>query len=799
MSPRPLVFVVTALLIVVSVLVVVPGAFSAPSSRASVAPAAVPAAGPIVITPTDSNGFATDLFAPGPSTGRVYFSITDPSLDANVTVHVYDTNATRDGLTNPVATWTVNVSSGTYASTHTGLEYTLPTALLYGGTWNLTASGKVGGFDSVEFSVQTYTIDLVSSPSSVLAGHSGSVFFSVSSLSTGAPYTAVTSVNLTAEYYDGTTAAYARLNLSATSFSAGVTSGSASFLLPVNASHHGDIFFDAWANVTSSGKYSVFSDAYSYIGNFFDATFSVQCNCIGNAIAANSLVELTVTTQMTTYAHFNAPGVPVSFAFWSGPNRVANSSIPGNPPASLTTNLDGQSSILFVASPSAFSTSATDQINISVLAVPSVSGSIPQYDNLTYDFLVIGNASAGATIVTSFGAALYFGGDPGTATWQVLPAHAGTTNGWSASSYQLSVSSAGVYTIVAMGFLSGLSGTINFTAPMNYTGGLDLSITAHNESSVIAAVSGVEVLPADLVVIPSEAVYQPGDTVRFTVETYGSLFAKATIFETVRSSSGATLSSGVVVNDTFSITLPSGVVPPYVEAIVTAETASLGVFASSEFDIYESEGAILNVGISTVSQYSDGSFQPGQTVTVTWSESNYGPGQPAMSYWVYLWNANGWFSEQAPLAVVLTSATSGTFSYTIPSGSTAGAESLWVSLSPAVPCVNYCYASGQVTFQVNPSPSALNYELGAGSGITVGWLILLLAIVVVAVLLVLLIRRGRAPKSPPAAEWKEPEAAATSGTAAPPPPPPADGSPPPPPPPSGDPGSPPPLPGPGSQ
>jgi hypothetical protein len=783
MSSRLLVVGVTALLIVVSVLVVVSGVPSVPSTRTALGPAVTPAAGPITVVPVDQSNATNTLFTPGGSTGRVYFTIHDPSLDDQVTVNIFDSNATRDGLTSPVMTWDVNLSKGAYWSTLTGLEYTLPD-LTYGGTWNVTASGPLGGFASTGFLVQTFEVSMISSPSVILAGHPGSVQFYVIGVPSGAPYTQVTSVTLTGTYYDGTTAAYAPLTLNVTSFGAGATSGSASFVLPVNASHAGYVFIDAEANATYAGTYTVYDDVESDIGNFLSASYSVQCTCVGNTISANSIVTLTVTTSMQSYERLNAPGVGVTFSFWNGTNRVANSSIPGNPPASVTTSLNGVATILFEASPTVFSTSAIDQVNISVIGVPSVAGSAPVYYNFTYPFLVTGSATAGATLVASFGAPLYFGGDTGTVTWQVLPANGGTTSGWSGLLYELAADYSDNYNVFASGPLSGLSGTITFTTPLNFTGEVVLGIEAHNQSNVIVDEIETEAAPAQIVLSPSETEYKAGDTVRFTVQTYGSLFANATLYETVTSPSGSLLSTGVVTDDTFAFTLPSGTLPAYVEAEVRAQASSVGTFATATYELYESAGISVNVGISTVSQYSDGSFQPGQTLTVTWSESTYGPGQASLSYWVELWDANGWYGEAAPVAQVLTGATSGSFSYTIPSGSTAGTQSLWVSVDSATSCSSYCYATGEVSYQVNPSPSALNYELGAGSGLTVGWLILLVFIALIAIVLFLVIRRGRspkAPKSPPAAEWKEPEAPSSTGGA-----PPSSSPPPPPSPPSAE-------------
>ncbi|WP_410969293.1 hypothetical protein, partial [Salmonella sp. SAL04284] len=80
---------------------------------------------------------------------------------------------------------------------------------------------------------------------------------------------------------------------------------------------------------------------------------------------------------------------------------------------------------------------------------------------------------------------------------------------------------------------------------------------------------------------------------------------------------------------------------------------------------------------------------------------------------------------------------------TIPSGTPSGIVLFEVEALFGV-CGTGCSAFSDFSVSVNSSPSALSYQLGAGSGLTVGWLILfLLIVIVVIVILVMMRRRGR--------------------------------------------------------
>jgi hypothetical protein len=178
-----------------------------------------------------------------------------------------------------------------------------------------------------------------------------------------------------------------------------------------------------------------------------------------------------------------------------------------------------------------------------------------------------------------------------------------------------------------------------------------------------------------------------------------------------------------------------------------------------------------------VSSYSDGSYQPGQTVTLNYQVVpidgtalpqffNFELTAPGFAYYNYIQNA----------------APTGTIGFTIPSNALAGnlVVNLHVTGSlTAGSCVPTSNCTGTTGLFINPHPSVLSMELGAGSGVTVGWLILLILVLVVAIVLFLVLRRrggprggtgsaptsvtepmspaAPAPSSPPASEWKAPD------------------------------------------
>jgi hypothetical protein len=822
MSRRLLAVALAVLMIVVPASVLVASSPSGTSERTAAPAVAVSPAGPPTfgVTTTDQYGNGQDTFEPG-TYGTIYFKVTDPAFDTKVFVNISDTNASRDGLTNPVASWVVNVSSGWYNSSVPGVGYTLPLNLVYGGSWNISAHGKLGGTAVWEFLVRTFDFSITNPQQMVLAGHPGSVQFYLLSVPGGTGYTKATSVNFTGSYYDGVTHTYRGLTLSASSFAAGTTSGAISFLLPSNASRpqsgepgSGYININGWANVSSDGLFSSFAYAQIQIANLVIPPggdwMNVACECTdSNAIFPSSQVTISFYLSMegSSATQYVAPNVTLSFNFWSAGVSVPIGTVPGAPPASVVTNQNGAASILFIASPTVFSTTGLNQLNISVTVLPSVDGSTPTYYNTTWVFTVFSAGTSGVSIIANFNSTNYWGGEAGSIAWSIAAGSGGTTAGWTGLSYSIFYADYPTQWLVAQGTLTGTSGKILFTAPSNASGELLAAVYAHNQTLTTAAESDSDVTQSEIFVWASQPYYSAGNTIAFTVRTEGEGFTGATLYYTVAVGYGGIFASGTVgPGHVFWVTIPTTNPPPDIGVAVTAQSAAQGAFATGSTYLVEGSGTTVNVGISTTSKYSDGSFQPGQTLTVTWSIGRFGSDQNDSVYYVLFMNESAYSNFQEYLALeypycgfdcgypsatlwTTTSNSSGSFQYTVPSASNTGSQTVYVVVIPAVGgCSDVCWFGGQVSYTVNPSPSALDMELGGG--ITLGWLILLVLILVVAVVVILMLLRGRrrSPKSPtattttqsmppaapppssgPATEWKEESSPtpASEGTSAP--------------------------------
>ncbi|HTW39631.1 MAG TPA: hypothetical protein VMF04_02070 [Thermoplasmata archaeon] len=797
MAARLAALCVTAILIVMTLMAIAPsGSHGAPTG--ALAPAVRPDLPVIGVTPTDIYGDTEYTFYPGTTESQVYFVVGDPADDANVTVHIFDSNATRDGLTNPVATWVVNVSSGFYSSPLYGIAYTIPSSVVYGGTWNITASGAVGGNVSTAFTVQTYTLWAHASPV-LLPNAMGWVTYFVNASAGGGPYSHVSSVNVSAVYLDGTTGHYAPLNLSQNSWGAGTASATATFTMPLNASEYGWVFFNVWANVSSDGNFSLhfntsgeFSTA---IANYYATDIYPECACVGDLVTPNQQVYVEAVPWMWSegYGYQYAPGVTMYVSFYGLNGVIPASAVPGNPPSTLVSGAIGYTEFSFIASPSVFSTTALNYLNISVVALPSVNGSAIVWDNYSEAFALAPTGTSLVGIFGAYSAADYYAGQTATFNWSLSALSGGTLTGWAGQGYSVTAWDYGdtVPISIASGYLTGTSGTITFTVPAAFDGDIWTAISAQNGSFRIQQTFETSADYASIDLRASVSQFTPGQSFTVTVENEGPGFAGATEFFAVypEDSDSAPIASGTISGTSFTVLVPGPIAPSEVEIEAWAQSNTSGIFAYGDTDLDEASLLNVQVGISTTSLYSDGSFQPGQTITVTWSAAASGAGAGTNSRWyVALWNTNGWDYEAPPLQTVVTSNMSGSFSYTIPSGTPAGQQTLFVSVGAYNDCeYRSCYGASSVSYSVNPSPSALNYELGAGSGLTVGWLILLLLIVIVAIVLVLMIRRGRSPKSPtstytatqpmsppapapttaPAAEWKEGSGAPASDAPAP--------------------------------
>jgi hypothetical protein len=359
--------------------------------------------------------------------------VSDPADDAGVTVSIFDSNATRDGLTNPVASWVVNVSAGSYYSNVFGLAYTIPSSVVYGGTWNITASATLGGNESTPFTVQTYSLWAHGTPV-LLPASMGWVTYFVNSTSGGAAYSSITSVNVSAVYLDGTTGQYAPLSLSQNSWGAGVATGTATFTLPLNASEYGRVYFNVWANVSSNGNYTLqynTSTVYSTaIANYEYTEVEVDCTCVDDyAVIPNQLVFVGLYPVMwsTVYGYQYAPGITMDVSFWNGNSPVAASAVPGNPPSTVVSPNSGGVFFSFVASSTVFSLTALNYLNVSVVAVPSVNGSAIGWDNYSEAFALAANGTTSVGISGVYSAGQYFGGETATLSWSLVPLLSGAS------------------------------------------------------------------------------------------------------------------------------------------------------------------------------------------------------------------------------------------------------------------------------------------------------------------------------------------------------------------------------------
>src|SRR5579863_2737831 len=106
MRPQRITPVVLTLVLLVSGLI---GAL-APVASAGATPTTVHPAATITIAATNSVGTVESNFYTGYEYGVVYFTVVD-GVDSAATIQINDLNATRDGLTNPVYTYTANTTS----------------------------------------------------------------------------------------------------------------------------------------------------------------------------------------------------------------------------------------------------------------------------------------------------------------------------------------------------------------------------------------------------------------------------------------------------------------------------------------------------------------------------------------------------------------------------------------------------------------------------------------------------------------------------------------------------------------
>ncbi len=789
-----------------------PGA-AVPSTGLATAAGALatsPDASSIALETYNGEGAATTFFCTGscltfgngayPGGSTLYFDVADAAADRTVNLTINDPNATRDGLVNPVFSATVQINQTTHenltAENH--LSYSFPATLAIGGGWNITASAPLGGFTSVNLTVETFSLALAGSPdagSVTLPGQTIGLTWIATAFGNGSIYNHLT--NLTAT---GTFTNVTEQNL----FSPGLQSltpvgaGSWTFQVPDNATPDTELFVELWAVVYSDGGIAENETAeveYA-VGTplLLAESLSPQSGCTGpgapayDSFTSGSPVFVCLWLGAHVPGHTTYPigGLRVTIGFWNGAQNVTPG---GSPPTVLTSTSNGAVAFSFIPTSPTFSAYYAypfgNTVNVSAIDPAATSPGYPgAYEN--YSFQVLPPASAGAVGVV-LNAVDYLAGATVFANWTLGSSNATNAGALRASEWLLDTANgfAGAGPITT----AGTSGTVEVTLPSGYVGEFYVGVVASNATVSFAGYAlGYAEQPTLLLNAPSSLYYTGGETLSFPTQIAPSALPGTTVYYNISATwyaypSGATIASGVVAvgsapsSGVISFTVPTSNPASVYVVHAWAQSPTVGIYSTNSVTVELATGFEVLVGISTPSSYSDGSYQPGQTIHVSWSLSPLGGAPIAGTYSVYLYLGT---SLVAPYWQ--TTSSSGTVSITLPSNTPSG----FVDLTMYVYASNAygpncdgaeCYGISGLT--VNAHPSILSLELGAGSGLTVGWLILLIVILVVGLLLVLLIRRGRtppgpaprynasgetiappapAPSNPPATEWKEPAA-----------------------------------------
>jgi len=759
--------------------------------------AAAPAAAPtpfalpdyVSIDPTNMYGGHVNVVYTGLSSGAVYFAAYD-SVDTVATIQINDLNASRDGLTNPVFSYTANFSASPSNQSYTyGVFYEVPIDLLYGGLWNMTLNGSGGGFTSTQFFVQTYYPVITTVQSIYLPDQSGEGLFEVYASPNDAPYTHA-SVTVTAEYYS-TDASWQPLPISPFNFTP-TARGTFNFTVPNNASAPGAIYFTVWANVTAYNLSEDDGDEVE-VGNLtLGSAVLGLCptGCASTTFQDGTIVYLHVQTYVEgSYSVYPTAGLLVTFSFESGSSPVS----PPNVPASLTTNATGQVALVFVASAGLFTPGSVNTLTVE-LTDPADAALGNRTTHLTFSVTALGTATP--SLQATFDSTQYYSGDTVTATWEMGGVNATASSGWTVDewfAFEFSTD-----TLIAWGWINSTagSGTFTFVVPSDFSGEVGADLDAYNATASIYSDEPTAYVTAPVILLnPSETYYLPGDSITVSVTEEGSALASATMYESVVESSGYALSTGVLTGNSIAFTVPATGTPDEITVSVAAQSGTNGLLAAKSVSIYLGSGFTLLAGVSTKSNYADGSFQPGQTISISYELKPVGSVVLPKVFLIEIYPGSaGYYGSGYGSIYLQETSASGTVSYTIPSDMPAGAQSFSVYVSSSL-CTSYCAAGTSFAVNVEPNPSVLGYELGAGSQLTVGWIILLVIILVAAIVLALLIRRvgGRGgggrpesvrPYSPtpstgaastggsggaPDAAWKETPGGSESGSGSPPP------------------------------
>lgn len=687
----------------------------------------------ITVTATNQYGGAPGTFYVGLSQGRVAWAITDPSADASATVKINDQNAARDGLTNPVATYTALFHNGTFNDSYLwGISYLLPLGLSIGGTWNLTVSATNGGTSYTTFQVVTFGVSGQPFASAYLPGHTTRVSIDVTRTANAAPF-APGSLVVTGGYNNATGVPkmlFAKGGAILTP--AGHTVFS--FAVPINIQAPGSILLYVYANNSGENHSTI---VIVTVGTL-QTTLLVSNTPGGGATTFFTSGSPGYVTATEWISGFGGPITPVSnitvkFAFAGPHGDVA--AVPGNPPLTVTSDSTGVARIAFNASSVSFLPLVVYAVYANASDPVSSVKALFQETN----FSVLAPPQGGAGLLLTFGQAEYFAGDTATVNWQIGSSNSTPPTGWTLGTWFAYLTTTGAYYASGNASASGTSGSLSLPTPLRYAGGIEVILTAHNLTQEIAGFAGTTIIPPVLTVAPNEVYYTPGDKITVKLQTQGSAFGSASFWGSAVGSTGGVLWSGAVSSMSFSFSVPLVNAPGAITISASAQD-STGIIATGSAGVNELSTYTLLLGISTASSYSDGSFQPGQTISVHYAVEALG-NVPLPQYLTLEAAFETGFFFGTQLQVLSETGSSGTFSIMVPSSAGTG-DQILIGDALFTCGLSSCSTEGELVVPVNAHPAVLSYEPVAGSGISVAWLILL-AVIVIGAVLYLLRRRGR--------------------------------------------------------
>ena len=724
-----------------------------------------------IYTGYDVNGqfVSACRYNPGLWTGenRVYFEIYDGFRDNQANVSLIDPFATQDGLSSPVAQATVPLVVGPVESSVDSTQlvppvgFTIPTTLVQGGTWVLNVTTGTGASHTAEVSltVDTFYVNLQLSTQYLLPGQDVTGSFQVLSYATGGPLSPAPSLHLSGCYYgNGNASCVGFPNLPTLPSE---SQGGFTLQAPSNATYFTSPSLELTANYTAATRSQVHSASTSFellevdkailcpaatLANF-PLVFPGYCFGSSTTYTLGTPVFLGVLTTLGDPASGSVdqplPQAPVSFAYRLNGQPLTSAGLPAN----LTTDSSGFG--LASLSTTGLAAGALS-VTVSTLGPGGLGNVTIRSLNLS-----LVPQTAPVQVDLTFNETSYIAGSLLGGTYRVVNQTTGGAPpaGWTAFYYEILSypfdygACSGSSYLAQSGNLSGTSGSLPaYNGGPNARGALLIIVAAHNGTFTAppgaAASACLSVSVPGIAIIPSESAYSPGDQVSVSIVPVDRTFSGDTFEVSVTGLPWLVpppvpvLYQANLTSPSFSFRIPEvGALSSYEINVLVLGPGHTTV-ASSSTQINENIGLQLTLSVATPSRYSDGSYQPGETLSIDYTLTGFGGVTTNGTFDIVYYFEDLSTSSQV---LILTSA-SGSFSVTIPGN--AGNGLLVLYASGNTPLINPEYYFGTFTgFTVNSHPSALGYELVPSSGFTLGLLILVVLLIVVGLVAYLFYRR----------------------------------------------------------